>query len=166
VKKHLSISNSFIIISLFILTIGQFIPVEIQDGLVRFSFYLIILVCLPILAYRKIKHKLERIESLAQKVLVGVFVTCLIGFYSIFFLILGVGKLMCSYSTDEKLYIRKGIGFSSIIVRHYGCGAYDSDLPKTEIVNRINFLSIVQIVPTIDTATINKENWIKITDRQ
>ncbi len=69
---------------------------------------------------------------------------------------------MCSYSTVKTLYVRKGFNLSSIIVRDYGCGAYDSDMPKYEIVNQIDVFSLIHITPTIDTSRINKNNWTKV----
>jgi hypothetical protein len=161
-KKYLSPSNIFIFVFLFILTAGQFLPVEIDNGLLRFLVYAFILIGLPILLYKKFKILTGKLKNPYLKITIRLFLFGFIGFYLLIFLLFGVGKTMCSYSTVKTLYVRKGFSFSSIIVRDFGCGAYDSDMPKYEIVNRIDIFSLIQISPSIDTSTINKNNWIKV----
>ena len=161
-KKYLTSKNIFISISLFILTVGQFIPVEIENDFFRFIVYILILILLPISLYEKLKIVFIRLINPYLKALIGLLVFCIIGFYWLHFLLFGIGETMCSCATAKTLYVRQGFSFSTIIVRDFDCSAFYNGTPKYEIVNRIDIFSLIQIVPSIDTSSINKNNWIRV----
>jgi hypothetical protein len=140
-------------------------PVEICNEVFRNLFYIIILVGLPIGLYKKIKPLYVRQARSFLKSLIGVFIILFSGLYLIgvfIFLTFGIVFNMCSYSTVKTLYIKKDCSYNTIIVRNFDCGAYDSDKPKYEIINKVSILSVIQLVSTIDTSKINKNNWTKI----
>lgn len=140
-------------------------PVEIENGLLRFFVYTFILIGFPSVSYKKLKVVLIRLTNPYLKAFIALLLFCSIGLYLLIFLLFGIDKTICSYSTAKTLYVRKVFSFSTIIVRNFGCGAYDSDMPKYEIVNRIDIFSLIQIVPSIDTSKINKNNWTKFEDK-
>lgn len=68
---------------------------------------------------------------------------------------------MCGWSIQAKLFENKS-NDSIIAVRDYGCGAFDTDLPTTEIYKIDYFLKYFIRIEKIDTAQIDKTEWVKI----
>ena len=152
---------------MFVLTVGQFLPIEIINATLRSIFYIILLIGLPIAVYYKLRPFFIRLTNPSKKI-ARILIFILSGLYLfVFFIFFTFGLVldMCGYSTTT-LYVRKGCSNSTIIIRGLSCGAYDGGYPKFETVNKINVLSLLQIVPTIDTLKIDKNKWIKVESKE
>lgn len=162
-KKRISLSIAFIAFCLFILTAGQFSPLEIKlDGL-RFILYSIIFIGLPIVAVKELRRWFTKLKN--QNLIIGLKVLfgCLFGFYILYALFFSFGNTMCGEITDDILFTHKGTNQNKIIVRHFDCGATDSGPAKYEVVKVIDVFSVFNFVTKVDTAKIDKTVWLRKT---
>ena len=160
--KKISLALIFILICLFILTVGQFTPIEIGFGGVSFVIYATIFIGLPIVFYAESKCFYAKLKTKTSR-LIGTIIIVLFWTLGTFYVpIFCFGKFMCGNLMDKTLFTKNDIFNTKIIVRHYDCGAYDSDFPKEEIVNIRNIFGLFNFVTDGDTAHIDKTKWKRI----
>jgi hypothetical protein len=73
-----------------------------------------------------------------------------------------LGKTLCGVS-EHILYINQN-NSSVIVDRSFGCGAWDSDRPKTTIYKKTRFLGIFYLKKKIDPSSLDRGSWIPYTD--
>jgi hypothetical protein len=72
-----------------------------------------------------------------------------------------IGSLFCGYTIKETLYLKKDTNKTKIVIRDYGCGAYDSDFPKYEVLQITKLLPFLDYVKSTDTTKLDKKQWVK-----
>lgn len=158
--KKISIALTvFIFFCVFTMTFGQFLPFEFSSLDIRFYYYTTVLFILPIAISIKVYGGYKEKENHVPNVLASMFA----GFVSfIFILLFWFANTMCGYITDNVLLEKKSIFSTTIIERHYDCGATDSGPAKYE------YASITPVIPffvnyiiKVDTAKIDKNLWVK-----
>ena len=155
-KRLFWFSIFWIILCVFILTIGQYLPFEICNENFAKVFYTMIWFTLPIcilltLIRRDKKSTKPTIKILTIVIAVGTFL-----FLAVY--VFGMG--MCGYITDDVLFINKSDTSLKIVKRHYDCGAYDSDMPKYEFYKMKPLTKQILYSKKIDTLQIDKKDWI------
>ena len=68
-----------------------------------------------------------------------------------------LGRTMCG--TTEKILYTNRNNSTTIVARSFGCGAWDSDLPKYTFYRKTSFLSTFFLKTKVDTAMLNKSFW-------
>lgn len=96
--------------------------------------------------------------KIAGKV-IGTFV---IAALAVFIMIISILSDMCAWTNRQFLYEHKNDSNTKIIVRDFGCGATDSEPPTVGIYKVRRFTDYFIRSTKVDTATIDKNEWIKI----
>lgn len=81
-------------------------------------------------------------------------------------LMIGASALsnLCGWSTDKILFTNKAHPSVKIGIRSFGCGAVDGTSPTIHVSKIKNVTPFFIHVSDIDTTTINKSEWIRVTD--
>jgi hypothetical protein len=137
-----------------ILTVGQYLPFEFANMKIAERFYGLVWCTFPIATLLTLVRQQTKRVLKVITVVVAIASLPILGLYAF-----GVG--MCSYSTDNILFINKSDSSLKIIERHYGCGAYDSDLPKYEFFKMKYLTQQILYSKKIDTLLIDKGIWIR-----
>ena len=69
---------------------------------------------------------------------------------------------MCGYNTDDILFVNKSDSSLKVVKSHYGCGAYDSDMPKYEFYKMKSLTKEILYSKKVDTAELDKREWIRM----
>ena len=69
---------------------------------------------------------------------------------------------MCIYTDREVLYKNKENPDRKIIIRDYGCGAFDSSAPSSHIFEVNYFSKYLKTTHKIDTTEIEMGEWEKV----
>jgi hypothetical protein len=88
--------------------------------------------------------------------------TIAVVFVTILIMIMSMFIDMCGWTDSQVLYKNKNNIDRKIIIREYGCGAYDSDLPNIEVLEVQSFTKYFIRATKIDTTKIDKSEWIKV----
>jgi len=88
--------------------------------------------------------------------------TILISFVTIFLMIMSIFADMCAWTDRQILYENKHDSNTKIIERDFGCGATDSGYPTVRIFKVQHFTKYFIRTTKVDTASIDKNEWIKI----
>jgi len=91
-----------------------------------------------------------------------VIATILMASITIFIMFMSIFADMCVWTNQQVLYENKNDSNTKIIIRDFGCGAIDSDPPTVGIYKVQYFTDYFLRSTKIDTAKINKNEWIKI----
>ena len=134
----------------------EFATDSIKSNYKEFMFFVVpIAILLTLLGTIKGKDNGSIIAGKVIGTVVLVAVTIFIMFMSIF-------ADMCVWTNREVLYEHKNDSNTKIIVRDFGCGATDSG-PPTVAIYKVQYFTDYFIRATkIDTAKIDKKEWIKI----
>ena len=88
--------------------------------------------------------------------------TVVVAVATIFIMFISVFADMCTWTNKQILYEHKTDSTTKIMVRDFGCGATDSGPPTVEI-HKVRYFTKYFIRTTkVDTAKIDKSEWIKI----
>lgn len=150
------LSIGWIIICVFALTVGQYLPFEFHNEKSSRGFYILVCLTFP-LSVLLTARRANSNKNQTVKVVAIVF--SILSF--LFLSILVFGKTMCGYTTDEIVFVNKSDSSSKIIKKHYGCGAWDSDLPKYEFYETKVFTRQMSYSKRVDTLLIDKNLWIR-----
>lgn len=94
--------------------------------------------------------------------LIKILITSMIAGFSFFILFISITFDMCGWTDKQILYQNINNQKTKIIVREFGCGATDSGRPNIHIQKVQNFTEYFIRKTEIDTANIDKKEWIKI----
>ena len=150
-----------VIVSWFVLPIlSLFVHFQIVNETLSNYYMIYRAVSLPFAIILTLFGTLKPNET-TKKITVKVLWTTLAILTSSIFVFIGFwGGIMCEWSTSSILYKKRSNSNVTIEVRDFGCGAYDSDIPKNEI------YKVYQITPYFiyshktDTSKIDKSIWI------
>jgi hypothetical protein len=82
--------------------------------------------------------------------------------YFIFILFAGLLNGMCTWSEDSVLFINNKDNASKIVLRGYGCGAWDSESPRYRVFKVRQVTPYLKTICTIDTAKMDRKLWTRI----
>lgn len=150
----------FIIFSIFTITFGQFLPFEFSSRSFAFYYYTAVLFVLPIGIGIKVYEGFSKQESHTARATGSI----VLGFVTFFIMIvIWFAHGMCGYITDTTIVKKGSIIPTSIVERHYDCGATDSGPAKYEYVSITPIIPfLVNYVITVDTTKIDKQLLKKI----
>jgi hypothetical protein len=150
------VSTCWIILCVFILTIGQYLPLQFSNENIAQNFYRLIWLTFPLAVLLTLLRPGRNSKG------TGKALTIVIAIVSLVFLTLFVfGKTLCGYITDEVLFVNKFDTNLKIVERHYDCGATDNDLPKYEFYKTKALTRQILYSKQIDTLHLDKNEWIK-----
>ena len=149
----------FISFTIFTQTIGQFLPFQFSSNAIASRYNVFLVFALPIsiaaLFYILKQGKKEYIRTLGSIFICGLtFFT----FGLLYFL-----NSMCSYHSVA-LFEQKSHSSTKILKRDYGCGAYDSDMPKYEIIKIVGITPFVNYYQSVDTTKIDLQLWRRLNE--
>jgi hypothetical protein len=131
--------------------------IEFTESHTQTSFEEFRLVCLPLAILLTLFGTLKKTDSRAEHVgLLGI--TILISTVS--FVVLHITS-MCSWTQDRTLFKNKNSPDKRIVLREYGCGAYDSGEPAPIVVEVKDINTFLCSVTRFDTSSLNAEVWGK-----
>ncbi len=146
----------WIIFSIFLLTAGQLLPFEFTREGTAETIRFVILVSLPVfIPLTLIKQKQKKQLTVKVLTVAATVVAALI--LLLYMLVSG----MCKYSGDTVLFVNKADSTCKIVVRSYGCGAWDSGYPKNEFYVTKPVTQLVRYVKDVDTTQINRNDWLR-----
>lgn len=134
----------------------EFASNELEIGYGHFMFY-----ALPISIILTLTKTLNnnKIKTDNLGIVIGTLIlasiSVMVAFFSVF-------STMCSWSNGQVLYKLKDNAKIVIMERNFGCGASDSTEPMFEIHRVRSFTKFFIHASKVDTATINKNDWIEI----
>jgi hypothetical protein len=88
--------------------------------------------------------------------------TIVVAFVTVFIMFMSIFTDMCVWTNQQILYENKNNLNTKIIVRDFGCGATDSGPPAVGVYKVRYFTDYFIRSTKIDTAIIDKDEWIKI----
>ncbi|HLA57354.1 MAG TPA: hypothetical protein VK622_01265 [Puia sp.] len=153
-------ANRAIILSIVLLVLASLLPFQVTDSSIRSFLYAIIFfalvlsICWKVLRVMVLRQVHLIVRTLLIMILAFVLV-CSFGF-------IWLGKMMCAYSNDIVLFENKANANLKIVERSYGCGAYDSDMPKYEVFKVRSFGKFVRYIAKTDTLALNRNEWTAV----
>ena len=156
-QKFSTVLLCIILLGIFTITIGQFLPFQFSSPDTASVYYALLAIILPILIsvlyYRRKRNKSEyafiKIWGLISIWLVSFFALSIYWF----------SHTMCGYGNDRIIFEQKASSSIKILQRSYGCGAYDSEMPKYEFIKIIPLTQWVNYYQEIDTGKIDLKIW-------
>lgn len=136
-------------------------PVHIDNSDVRAITYSIGFLLAPgvfFLLMVRFFHKHEE-EVHAGYYVASILLSAIVAPFSLAF---WLGSLMLVRTEDFTLFQNRNIPNCTIVVAHESGGAWDSDYTRYKIERSFKIIPGLCWVTPIDTATINKENWIRV----
>jgi hypothetical protein len=81
-------------------------------------------------------------------------------------ILISVFSNLCSETTGEVLFEKKGDPSTKVVMRYFGCGAVDST-PETPYIRRIKEIAHLFIwVSDVDTSKLDKTEWKRIDNKK
>jgi len=152
-------SITFLATCLFIGILGLFFQVEFADYNTAILFYNIKLYGIPISILLTLTGTL-RSKNKTGLIIGKIFAT--IGVLLIVIIIGFISKFdICGWLIDDTLFTKKNDSTEKIQVRHYDCGAVDSDKPNYRIVKIEKIGKYFLYTSKVDTNKIDKDDWIR-----
>jgi len=154
-------SISFIGTCIFVGLLGLVLPIEIIDDKIDHLYFNIrfygfpISIILTLTGTIKPTDKLGLIIGKILATIGGSIVSIFIGFVLLF-------TGMCGWLTDDILFENKSDTSTKIEVRHYDCGATDSDRPNLKTYKVVSLTKYFIWRTRVDTNDINKDEWTRI----
>jgi hypothetical protein len=146
----------WVVYCLLVLTIGDYIPIEFSNSALKGVYYLIIYCSLPVsiiwlgIVFFNIEHPRRR--ALFSAAITGISILTLA--------MVWLSHSFCG-DTNTIVYVNKVRQSSVIVQRSYGCGAYDSDLPKYQTYKLVPINRYLNLVTKVDIAKVDESAWIK-----
>ncbi|TMI62593.1 MAG: hypothetical protein E6H07_14360 [Bacteroidetes bacterium] len=150
-------SISWIVLCLFVLTIGQYMPFQFSNESSAETFYALVWLIFPVAVLLTLLKKVISPENRTSKALIIFLAIVSFLFLSVYVF----GRTMCGYITDDILFVNKSDTSLKVIKRHYDCGAYDSDLPKYEFYKMKSLTKQILYSKKVDTTKLDKNKWIR-----
>ena len=147
----------WIVFCLIFFIAGQLLPIEFSSSKYAHLFYTILWLTLPVAILLTLvdKNKARRwLRSPSLRIIIAI-VTF------VFFGIFLFGKTLCGYGSGVVLFVDKEDTAVKIVERSFGCGAYDSDLPKSEFVKVKPLTGWLRYVKHVDTAKLDRRKWVQ-----
>ena len=150
-------ANRAIILFLLLLVLATVLPFQFINNSISITFYavcfftLVLSICWKVLRAMELRQVHFIVRHLLTLILAFVLVYIL-GF-------IWLGKMMCAYSQDIVLFENKANANLKIVERSYGCGAYDSDMPKYEVFKVRSLGKYIRYIAKTDTAALNRVEW-------
>jgi len=154
VKRFLIYFLSF---TIFTKTIGQFLPFQFSSNAIRSAYNVFLVFALP-LSISALFYIFKQDRKKYIRVWGSVFI-CGFTFFALgllYFL-----SSMCSYDAIA-IFEKKSHPSTKILKRNYGCGAYDSDMPKYEIIKIVAITPFVNYFQPVDTSKIDLQMWRRL----
>ena len=151
-NKNIILNLTWISFCLLVIFFGSYSPIEFVHPIIKTFFLIIIYISLPISAIWII-NKAFQIKTILFTVSASVFSLFILG-------LIAFANTMCGTST-KVVFENREQSSTTIVSRSYGCGAWDSDLPKYTFYKVVPFAGLFNIVTKIDTTTIDKNEWKK-----
>lgn len=134
----------------------EFASQELLESYNKVMFYLVpILVLLTLVGTIKPQ---DRKRVIGWKIFGTIGVAAVAFFLMLMVLLSG----LCSWSNDSILFINKEDPSSKIMVRSFGCGAWDSSEEESRVAKVNQLTSYFIHVEEIDTLQLDKEIWIRV----
>ncbi len=150
------IAISFIVITIFSLTLGQILPYEFADNRIMHSFYDIIMQGLPIAVLLSLFGTVRKVNSKTKNwTFVGL--TVLISILSFFLILNLIFKIGFGAWTTETILYRHKTENKEIKEQLFDVGAFGYDGQR--IVETKPFLKYWISVTNIDTTSMDKDQW-------
>lgn len=134
----------------------EFVSNEMKVDYQKFQFYAVPVAILLTLVWT-IKPK-DLIKEKLYKVSLTLLVIVFLYFITIMTLFMG----MCIYTDREVLYQHKENPNRKIMIRNYGCGAFDSSTPSTHVFEVNYFSRYIKSAHKIDTTEIEMWEWERV----
>lgn len=135
---------------------GNYIPLELSDLEYSSQYYFITAGLLPLSLILLVFKPTNPTKQFKRRILWLTLLSIPIGF------IIAVSKSFCGMVTDKRIFINRLNLSKSIVIRHYDCGAVDSDLPKFKIYYVRQLTSKINYVTSCDTNYIDYRQWQKV----
>ena len=142
---------------MFILTIGQILPLQFSDEITSLFFYFLILLTLPSAILLTLLKPAKNSTGTRKGLTIAAAVISFIILIFFFF-----GKIMCGYITDKTLFVNKSDTTMKIVKKYYDCGATDSSFPEYEFYKTKPLIKPILYSKKIDTLYLNKSDWVRI----
>lgn len=159
-KFHL-IGKYYLIIFVIAHILYAFLPLQIIDDTLSRKIFDYKLYTIPIAVFFVYLELIKTKSTFTDFIiLVLISVSSTVMYYILSSLIIFMS--MCGYVNRTTLYENKTNSNIQIIIREYGCGAFDSGLPIVHVHKVQNFFNKVEYYTEIDTNKINPNEWIRV----
>ncbi|MCB9262482.1 MAG: hypothetical protein H6607_08925 [Flavobacteriales bacterium] len=103
-----------------------------------------------------------KIHDNRRQIFAKTIITILMAAMVAFIMLLSLLSDMCAWTNRQVLFENKLHPTTKIIVRDFGCGATDGGSPVIDVFRVEHFRPFFIRATRIDTATINKNEWVRI----
>jgi len=148
-----------VIVSWFVLPIlGLFIRFQLTDENLSIYYMVFRALSLPSAVILTLFGTVKSEDNLKIKMEKFLWTILALG-VSLLFVFIGFFGGMCGWDTSKELYQKKNNSNVTIAVRNYGCGAYDSDIPKNEIYKVFQITPYFIFFHKTDTTGLDTSLW-------
>lgn len=142
-----------------------FAPLEFKEAQVEAMFYrwlcYCVSACIWLLLVARLRFDKSAWINVGQALVAGLIPAFLIGLQALFSLFVG----MCGWVEYKTLFTGRVDPSHRIVVRYFGCGAWDGDRPAYEIYEMKNAGEWFICAARVDTASIDKGEWERPSQR-
>ncbi|MFT5820007.1 MAG: hypothetical protein ACI8ZM_001241 [Crocinitomix sp.] len=159
-RKFFLFAVSFLVFWVIFPIVRSFFNLEFATNDVKsaYSTFLIFAVPIAILCTLSGTLKIDESQFIHNGKIAATSITAI---FVLMILIFAMAFDMCGTTDHELLYEHKNDANTRIIVRSFGCGAYDSD-PTVKDVYKVNYFTPFLLHSVkIDTNEMDKSNWTK-----
>ena len=143
--------------------IGQFTPIEVANKNLTNAYEVSRFFCLPLVILLTLFGTIKP-KHAANHIIIKVVLTICVSLFSVLILIIIWFASWCNWTNKKVLFKNKKNRNTTIVLRAYGCGAWDSDSPIYKVYKVKKILASFNWVTETDTTNINMQNWLMVID--